>query len=107
MLPDKIVMFCSPSITKVKLITCFAQFLILQIYDFFSRNFLCFVSLQGRSCFFEMKNADITVYHNRKRHLKSPLKMKDKIREKKTRRFRIRERHVMNSLKDVEFIILA
>ena len=38
----------------------FSRFRNLQIYKFLSRDYLCFV--------FEIKNADITVYHNRKRH---------------------------------------
>ena len=47
----------------------FSRFVKLWIYDFFSQNFLCFLFLQGRSFLLRWKNAEITVYHNRKRHI--------------------------------------
>ena len=48
----------------------------------------------------KINNANITLYHKRKRHTLQPSeKLNTKFCEK-TRRFRIRERHVMNSLKD-------
>ena len=67
--------------TLVKLITCFHKFLNVRIQDYFFHNF--FPTRQKFSI--EIKNADITVYHNRKRHLLCSRlkKMKPKISRKK------------------------
>ena len=52
--------------TLVKLITCFHKFLNVRFHEFFFHDFF-FYKVE---VFYRDKNADITVYHNRKRHLK-------------------------------------
>ena len=59
---------------KVKLITCFHD---SWIYDFFSRNFLCFTSTRYLEVF--NWNQKLTVYHNKKKTLCSPLQKMKKI----------------------------
>ena len=70
----------------------FSRFLNLQIYDFVSQIFLCYVFLQWEKFSIEIKNANVTVNHNRKRHSAS---LNEQIRFRKKdryiRRFRIGE----------------
>ena len=58
----------------------FSPILKLRNYDFFSQKFLCFVICFSTRKKFSMaiKNADVTVYHNRKRHFTALLRIRHK-----------------------------